>query len=521
MSETRKQLLQIFKYVQTLMPDYEFFLACRDCASNRIVLTAKGTGSVDIEKLLNTFAGELTALCSSPLPTQAACAGWIELAGPDEYRELTVQASYVGNDRKSDYLAISVRPKAASVTPEQQQQLLAAAGIFRDRFDDLLLKKSLRKSMKVLKRSSQALAGTETLAALTDMTSGMAHDFNNIIGGIIGRVQLMKLRVSDDSLLGDLNKIEKQLLEGARTVKSLQEFGTSTSYKKPKRLDLVKLITDYFGRAEHRWLPLSQKKNVTVAPRHMVDEAWVDGSSEDLATVLDKLIENAVEHSFENGSIEVTLEETQKDFRLSVADHGAGIDEQLVGKVFYPFYTTKQRRGAGLGLSIVSGIVGRHNGTSAVTSQLGSGSVFEINLPKAEGAREDSDITHKRSKLTNLRILVVDDDEQIREVLSDMLAISGHIVTTCDDGFDALEQIKQHDFDLVITDLGMAGMSGLDLAGLVHEDKPDIPVALITGWGSQLNHDEVALAGVKAVLAKPFHLEEINQLVEKLASPAK
>ena len=71
----------------------------------------------------------------------------------------------------------------------------------------------------------------------------------------------------------------------------------------------------------------------------------------------------------------------------------------------------------------------------------------------------------------------------------------------------------------MITDLGMAGMSGLDLAGLVHEEKPDLPVALITGWGSQLNHDEVALAGVKAVLAKPFHLEEISRLVEKLVSP--
>lgn len=519
MSDTVKQLLQALKHVKILVPDYEFFLACRDCSTHRILLTTKGYGTIDVQELLDTFAAELANLCSSASPSQAAGAEWVALTGADKYDNLTVQASYIGNDRKNDVLAIAVKSGAGPVTPVERDRLSAVAGIFRDRFDDVLLKKSLTRSMKVLKRSSQALAGSETLAALTDMTSGMAHDFNNIIGGIIGRVELMKLNVTDETLLNDLGKIEKQLLEGARTVKSLQEFGTSTSYKKPKRLNLVSLLTDYFGRTDQRWWPLCKEKNISITPRHLVDEAWVNGSREDLATVLDKLIENAVENSDENGAIEITLGETKRDFRLTVADHGSGIEEDKISKVFYPFFTTKQTRGAGLGLSIVNGIVGRHNGTSSVVSRPGAGATFEINLPRADGVGEDSDITHKRKKLTNLRILIVDDDEQIREVLSDMLAIGGHVVTVCSDGFEALEEVKQHDFNLIITDLGMAGMSGLDLAGLVHEQKPEVPVALITGWGSQLNHDEVALAGVKAVLAKPFHLEEINKLIEKLALP--
>lgn len=519
MSETRRQLLQVFKYVNTLVPDYEFFLACRDCATHRIILSTKGSGAIDIQNLLNTFAARLGEMCDSGQPSPPVGSDWIDLVGPPPYNELTVRASYVGNDRKNDLLLIAVKPGSKAVTSVEQSRLSAVAGIIRDRFDDVLLKKSLRKSMKVLKRSSHALASTETLAALTDMTSGMAHDFNNIIGSIIGRVQLMKLRVTDEALLEDLAKIEGQLLEGARTVKSLQEFGTSTTYKKPKRVNLVALLSEYMGRSDQRWRQLCTRKNISIAARNLVDEAWINGSAEDLVTALDKLIENATEHSHEHGAIEVTLEQAGADFRLSVIDHGEGIDERSIGKVFYPFFTSKQTRGAGLGLSIVNGIVGRHNGHVTVRSQPGAGAVFEIDLPNAEGAGEDSDITQKRNKITNLRILVVDDDEQIREVLSDMLAIGGHVVTTACDGFEAMDKIKQHDFDMVITDLGMAGMSGLDLAGLVHEDKPEVPVALITGWGSQLNHDEVALAGIKAVLAKPFHLEEINQLVQKLASP--
>jgi len=248
-----------------------------------------------------------------------------------------------------------------------------------------------------------------------------------------------------------------------------------------------------------------------------VNDARVDGSPADLKAVLDKLIENAVDNANENTTVNILLDEIKKVYRITVANVGPVIDDEIVRKIFYPFFTTKQASGAGLGLAIVHGIVGRHNGTIRVHTVNELETHFEVDLPKADPDREDSDITRKRKKVGKQRILVVDDDEQIRDVLADMLSIDGHSVTACCDAFAALDTLKNGEFDIVITDLGMAGMSGLDLAGLIHKEKPQIPVALITGWGSQLNHHEVALKGVKAVLAKPFHIEDINSLIEKLA----
>jgi two-component system cell cycle response regulator CpdR len=134
-------------------------------------------------------------------------------------------------------------------------------------------------------------------------------------------------------------------------------------------------------------------------------------------------------------------------------------------------------------------------------------------LPISDAISEDSDITSKTDRKEIKRILIVDDDEQIREVLTDLLTIDGYEITSCEDGKSALEKIESHDFELMITDLGMPGMSGLELSGIVHEQNPDLPIAMITGWGTQLNKDEVALKGIKAVISKPFHLKDIKLMI--------
>ena len=113
-------------------------------------------------------------------------------------------------------------------------------------------------------------------------------------------------------------------------------------------------------------------------------------------------------------------------------------------------------------------------------------------------------------------ILVVDDDAGIREILSDMLSIWGYETVTCGDGFAALDAMKGQDFDLIITDLGMPGMSGLELASNVHETHPKLPIAMITGWGIQLNDDEIQQKGIKSITPKPFRISEIGRVVKEL-----
>ncbi len=514
-----KELVTLLaEHASQAFSDLDFCTAFRGTNAGTITLQDLHGDRAFFEELLVNSEVKIAQLCNEFQTPGNGVSRWTDLDTPADGDDTAMIAAVLcGASRYHVLLVASARDKLA-ITTRHREQLQFFSMLARGILEDALTVRELQHSNWLLRESADQLAGAETLAALTDMTSGMAHEFNNIIGGVIGRVQLMKLKVSEESLSKDLSKIENLLVDGARTVRSLQEFATCTKYRKPEVIDLAQLLSGYFERSDHLWNKPAAEKSVRVVATIRASDARVDGSPTDLKAVLDKLIENAIDYANENTTVDILLDEVKKGYRITVVNRGPVIDDEMVRKIFYPFFTTKQARGAGLGLAIVHGIVGRHNGTIQVNSVGDSETHFEIELPKADPEREDSDITRKRKKVGQQRILVVDDDEQIRDVLADMLSINGHAVTTCCDAFAALDALNDAEFDIVITDLGMAGMSGLDLAGLIHKDKPHIPVALITGWGSQLNHDEVALKGVKAVLPKPFHLEDINALVEKLAA---
>jgi signal transduction histidine kinase/ActR/RegA family two-component response regulator len=368
--------------------------------------------------------------------------------------------------------------------------------------------------------SSSRLADAETMAALADMSSGVAHDFNNILGGIIGRLQILKLKCQDESVVSALDRLEANALEGSETVRKLQQFTTSVKTKQMKPLDLAALVQAYAIDTRAIWKSLAEKKQVNVEFRLTLPEASVKGVPEDLITLLEHTILNAVEFAPEGTTVPVDLSESGPNIVLNIADTGAGIPEGIRSRIFYPFFTTKSAKGAGMGLAIVYGIVGRHGGKITFESEIGHGTVFTITLPKDLGHREASDISRKILTAARLNILVVDDDEQIREVLGDMLSLDGHSSTRCRDGYEALKKFESEKYDMVVTDLGMPGMSGLDLAAIVHEKNPAVPIAMITGWGMQLDHDEMAIKGIKTVLSKPFHLKDVKAMVSELTGAA-
>ncbi len=378
--------------------------------------------------------------------------------------------------------------------------------------------RSLRKSKRTLEKSSARMADHEVLAALTDMTSGIAHDFNNILGGIIGRLQLLKAKKTEDAPQFDLDKIESLALEGAETVRRIQEYATRAKYKELEPVDLSEVLETSIHHSEAEWKALAEQRGVVVECEVSVHEALIDGCRADLLIVLEKLIENAVENSPAGATVRVTLVEDGALFHMSVADSGKGVSAENRARVFYPFFTTKSERGAGMGLAIVHGIVVRHGGRIELESDSENGSIFKVSLSRLVAGDEDSDITRKTRPKDQLRILVVDDDDQIREILKDMLTIDGHTATTCRDGYSALEILDKQPFDLVITDLGMPGMSGLEMAAVMHEKHPDLPIAMITGWGTQLDESEVSMKGIKTVLPKPFHLKDVKALITELVT---
>ncbi len=391
---------------------------------------------------------------------------------------------------------------------------LFAAGLLRS----ALLVRTLQRTNRILRKSSLRLANLETVAALADMTSGVAHDFNNMIGAVVGRLQLIKLKVKDENTLTELDTVEQLVLAGSETIKRIQQFVTVTRYKNLEPIDLNEVVRRALTSSGKDWAKLAADKNVRINPCYSDAEVIIDGFEPDLATLVEKLIENAVEHSPANTTVEVVLKADRKRCRLSVLDQGSGVPEDHKDKIFYPFFTTKKSRGAGMSLATAHGVAVRHGGTIEASNRPSGGAIFTVTFEQHEKQDEISEITKKTIKLARLRILVVDDDDQIREILKDMLILEGHQARACPDGYSALAALEKDHYDFLITDLGMPGMSGLDLAGMVHESYPEIPIAMITGWGTQLDSEEVKAKGVGCVLSKPFHLKDVKNLLHDLAS---
>ena len=421
---------------------------------------------------------------------------------PDE----TLQMMLVICIKKDDTLAPNDR------------ELLSVFSIFSQTvLRNALLYKRLKKANLLLEESSERLANIETIAALADMTSGLAHDFNNIFGGIVGRLQLIKLKCEENNFTSELDKIEKLVLEGAFTVKRIQEFSSSTKHRDLKTIDLCEVVSDYLVDNNSKWHFAATEKNIKIVTNFELNEAIIKGNNDDLITVIEELLKNGVEHSPIDNKIEISISEKDNKILLSVKDNGPGIPKDLHTKVFYPFYSTKTERGAGLGLSVVQGIVSRLHGKVELESSPESGTKFILKFNCSDSYIDTSKImTQQIEKLTK-NILVVDDDEDVREVLKDTLQLVGHKIVDCPDAYTALKEIEKNSFDLIITDLGMPGMTGLEMSEQIHKKHPEIPIVMITGWGTQLSTDDTARNGIVTVMSKPFHLKDVREMVDEVS----
>jgi len=194
---------------------------------------------------------------------------------------------------------------------------------------------------------------------------------------------------------------------------------------------------------------------------------------------------------------------------VAVRDTGVGMSPETARRVFEPFFTTKGPQGSGLGLSVVWGIVTRHGGAVEVDSRPGEGSTFTLRLPVARSLPEPPPGSAHARPSRPARVLVVDDEPGVREVLRDLLGGEGYTVVDAPDGRAGLALCETEPVDLVLSDVSMPGMSGWEVAEAGHARFPHVPVGLITGWGDRLDPAELARHGVRFVLAKPFEAAEI------------
>jgi signal transduction histidine kinase/ActR/RegA family two-component response regulator len=374
-----------------------------------------------------------------------------------------------------------------------------------------------------LKDTKDRLVRSERLQALGELAAGVAHDFNNLLAAVLGRAQMLKVMLADEAeeVLKSVAVIEQAALDGAGTVRRIQEFAKAKSDAHFMVVPLNALIRDTVERALTKVRANEHQAPIELS-LELGDAGHVHGNPSDLRHVLTNLLYNAVDALDLGGRLTVRTG-TDPAGALTwfeVEDTGRGMDEETLAKIFSPFFTTKGSRGTGLGLSVSLGIVERHKGEIGVWSVKGKGSRMRVQLPahgsSTSGPPTEPARTHQtRAAFRDARILVIDDDAAVREVLADILRTGDHQVASAESGAEGLALFEAGKFDLVFTDLGMPGMNGWEVAGKIKELSPRTPVGLITGWGASLDEKRMKDLGVDLLVSKPFRYQQVLELVSE------
>jgi signal transduction histidine kinase/CheY-like chemotaxis protein len=383
-------------------------------------------------------------------------------------------------------------------------------------------------------RIREQFSQMEKLSALGELASGVAHDFNNTLAGILGRAQLL-LRTNDpEKIRKGLNIIVKTAEDGAKTVKRIQDFARQRRDHGFELVSIDQILADASEITRPRWKDCAEVSNVHIhLDLNIQSNALVMGDDSELREVLVNMVFNAVDAMPDGGTLTLATVVEAENVVITVCDSGVGMYPEVRSKIFDPFFTTKGKAGLGLGLAVSFGIIRRHGGTIEVDSHYGNGSEFRIVLPLARLADTTLTEVHvpqlepapvllmkaeDQASEQPQKLLVVDDEDFVRDLLKEILESEGCEIHLASDGHEALEIFEREQFDAVFTDVGMPGMSGWELAQAIRQRNQEIPIAVITGWGEAVGSNEQKAAGVDWVVAKPFTADRIAELVKEIRS---
>jgi DNA-binding response OmpR family regulator/two-component sensor histidine kinase len=371
-------------------------------------------------------------------------------------------------------------------------------------------------------RAEAALVQSQKMEAVGQLTGSIAHDFNNILASMMGWIHVVRRKTSDEQVLTMLDKALNAGERGKRLTLRLLSFSRSDT-----------LVT---GAVDVRALLLGMREWLQQTVGSMI-KLKISLSDGDLVAVTDanqlelallNLVINARDAMSEGGSVEVTVSQQLLDqtddslgpgryVAVAVRDSGLGMSPAVVAKAFDPFFTTKPAgRGTGLGLSQVANLARLSQGAARIHSEEGAGTTVTLWLVAGDPA--DVVQLDKRAAPDSLtgrgeRVLVVDDEADIRGTLSELLRYNGYQVDTVGTGSEALAAVRAHEPDLVLLDLLLPGMSGIDVANELRSTHPTLPIVFVSGHAEPelLNS---AVPGVR-LLRKPFQSEELYAEVRR------
>ncbi len=402
-------------------------------------------------------------------------------------------------------------------SPTELEYLASFADLAGIALDNARLYDDAQQALTDLKAMQQKLVRGETLRALGELAGGAAHHLNNLLTIVVGRVQLLLRGVDDERLRRPLAIIEKAAKDGAEVVRRLQQFSRTHQVGLVQTLNLDDIARDVLGLTRGHWQDAARARGVSIeVEEHLGGAANVEGDAAALREAVTNLVLNAVDAMPKGGRLTVQTRLDGDRAVLVVADTGTGMSEPVRLKAHEPFFTTKGVKATGLGLSVAYGIVRSHGGELALDSREGRGTTVTLTLPRAVAATPAAGPLAV-PRAGSLRMLLVDDEDEVREALAEMLASHGHTVLTATGADEALARLDaEPDLDLVLTDLVMPGRTGWDVAAGVKARRPLVPVGLITGWGDTTDVDDARRAMVDFVVEKPVSVEALQEAVARV-----
>jgi len=376
----------------------------------------------------------------------------------------------------------------------------------------------LEKALAELKQTQGQIIQQERFRAFGEMAGGVAHDFNNVLMCVIGYTELL---LNDPRMLADTQMAHRFLRtmntaghDASKIVARLRDFyrpREQTDVFTP--IDLNKLIEEVIPLTQPKWKAQALERGCVVDVAMDLHELPpVACNAPEIREIIVNLIFNAVDAMPRGGTITLCTRSDADLVSIGIRDTGTGMTEEVRQRCMEPFFSTKGEKGTGLGLSMVFGIVKRHDGTVDIESVIGEGTTFWIRLSRTlkeseERAREVTEL------LEPLHILVVDDEPMARDILNQYLLSDGHRVELAVNGFEALDKLKRGQFDLIITDQAMPGMTGLQLAEEIKKTS-NPPILLLSGYGDAAAESGLPTA-VDVISNKAISQQELRTAIAR------
>jgi GAF domain-containing protein/CheY-like chemotaxis protein/anti-sigma regulatory factor (Ser/Thr protein kinase) len=409
---------------------------------------------------------------------------------------------------------------ARAFSPEEMTVLQTFADQAALALENARLYQRAQAAYEELSRAQAQLVRAETLRALGELASGAAHHLNNLLTVILGRVQLARERQELPEIRRSLGVAERATLDAAEVVRRMARVSRAHTVTGLVTLDLNEVVQEVLELTRPRWHDEAVVRGLRIEARAELEPLPpILGHPPSLREALMNLILNAIDALTSDGGIVVKTWTTGERVYCAVADTGTGMPEMVQRRALEPFFSTKGLRSTGLGLSVTYGIIQRSGGELTIDSTEGRGTTVTFNLPVAS-TRDEPPGPLTAAPIAPLRVLLIDDETIVRTTVADILSNLGATVIEAQGGREGLALLEQDSsVDLVLTDLGMPGMTGWAVARAIKARHPLLLVGLLTGWGEDPEASPDDRVTVDFTLTKPVTVAALRAAIARLRPP--